>query len=69
MKISKKFRCFYHNVFLRLLLESSVLDKPYNQYISIVEHFWSGKQHRVVKGINFITLYYTISPEGTCSWL
>jgi hypothetical protein len=25
----------------------------------LVGHFWSGKHHRVVKGINLITLYYT----------
>ena len=42
-----------------LSVDDSVLDKPYSQYMSFVSHFWSGKHHRVVKGINLITLYYT----------
>lgn len=37
----------------------SVLDKPYSQYMALVSHFWSGKHHRAVKGINLVTLYYT----------
>jgi hypothetical protein len=31
--------------------------------MAFVGHFWSGKHHRVVKGINLITLYYT-DPHG-----
>ena len=27
--------------------------------MALVGHFWSGKHHRSVKGINLITLYYT----------
>jgi hypothetical protein len=42
-----------------LSVDDSVLDKPYSQKMALVGHFWSGKHHRVVKGINLITLYYT----------
>lgn len=44
-----------------LSVDDSVLDKPYSQYMALVGHFWSGKHHRTVKGINLITLYYTDS--------
>ena len=37
--------------------------KSSSQYMSFVSHFWSSKHHRVVKGINLITLYYT-DPSG-----
>ena len=40
-------------------VDDSVLDKPYSQYMALVGHFWSGKHHRTVKGIDLITLYYT----------
>jgi Transposase DDE domain len=42
-----------------LSIDDSVLDKPYSHYIGYVGHFYSGKHHAVVKGINLITLYYT----------
>jgi hypothetical protein len=44
-------------------VDDSVLDKPYSQLTAFVGYFWSGKHHRVVKGINLITLYYT-DPHG-----
>ncbi len=44
-----------------LSVDDSVLDKPYAHHISYVGHFYSGKHHAVVKGINLITLYYTDS--------
>jgi hypothetical protein len=40
-------------------VDDSTLDQPYSQYMALVGHFWSGKHHRVVKGINLITRYYT----------
>ena len=46
-----------------LSVDDSVLDKPYSHCVALVSHFWSGKHHRVVKGINLITLYYT-DPAG-----
>jgi len=42
-----------------LSVDDSVLDKPYSQYLAFAGYFWPGKQHRSVKGINLITLYYT----------
>ncbi len=42
-----------------LSVDDSVLDKPYSQYMALVSHFWSGKHHRSVKGINLVTLYYS----------
>lgn len=42
-----------------LSVDDSVLDKPCAQYISLVGHYYSGKHHKVVKGINLVTLYYT----------
>ncbi len=42
-----------------LSVDDSVLDKPYSHQISYVGHYYSGKHHAVVKGINLITLYYT----------
>ena len=41
-----------------LSVDDSVLDKPYNYKMAFVGHFWSGKHHQVVKGINLVTLYY-----------
>ena len=46
-----------------LSVDDSVLDKPYSHSVALVSHFWSGKHHRVVKGINLVTLYYT-DPAG-----
>ena len=41
-----------------LSVDDSTLDKPYSQHLALVSHVWSGKHHRVVKGLNLITLYY-----------
>ena len=46
-----------------LSVDDSTLDKPYSRHMALVGHFWSGKHHRVVKGVNLITLYYT-DPQG-----
>lgn len=46
-----------------LNVDDSTLDKPYSKHMDLVTHFWSGKHHRVVKGLNLITLYYT-DPQG-----
>jgi len=46
-----------------LNVDDSTLDKPYSQRMALVGHFWSGKHHRVVKGLNLITLFYT-DPQG-----
>ena len=47
-----------------LNVDDTTLDKPYSQKIALVGHFWSGKHHRVVKGLSLITLNYT-DPQGS----
>lgn len=44
-----------------LSVDDSVIDKPYSQpnKAELIDYFWSGKHKCSVKGINFITLYYT----------
>ena len=39
-----------------LILDDTTLDKPYAQHIELVHRHWSGKHHRVVAGINLLTL-------------
>lgn len=42
-------------------MDDSVIDKPYSEpnKTELIDYFWSGKHKRSVKGINFVTLYYT----------
>ena len=42
-----------------LVLDDSVLDKPYARHMDLVHHMWSGKHHRVVQGIDLLTLLWT----------
>jgi len=42
-----------------LVLDDSTLDKPYAQKIELVTRHWSGKHHRVVSGINLVSLLWT----------
>lgn len=42
-----------------LVLDDTVLDKPYARTMDLVHHMWSGKHHRVVKGIDLLTLLWT----------
>jgi putative transposase len=42
-----------------LVLDDATLDKLYSQKMALVTDRWSGKHHRVVKGINLITLLWT----------
>jgi putative transposase len=42
-----------------LVIDDSTLDKPYATQIELVSYHWSGKHHRVVKGINLISLVWT----------
>lgn len=41
--------------------DDTVIEKPYSDpnLTEVIGYFWSGNQHRPVKGINLITLYYT----------
>ncbi len=45
-----------------LVLDDTTLDKPYARQIELVTRHWSGKHHRVVAGINLLTLVWT---DGT----
>jgi len=42
-----------------LILDDSTLDKPYARHMDLVCWHWSGKHHKVVKGINLLTLLWT----------
>jgi putative transposase len=42
-----------------LILDDTTLDKPYAQQIALVHRHWSGKHHRVVAGINLLTLLWS----------
>jgi putative transposase len=42
-----------------LIVDDTVLDKPYSEKIGFVRYQWSGKHHRTVKGIGLITLIWT----------
>ena len=42
-----------------LVLDDSTLDKPYARNTELVSFHWSGKHHRVVRGINLQTLLWT----------
>jgi DDE superfamily endonuclease len=45
-----------------LIIDDTTLDKPYAQQIALVHRHWSGKHHRVVSGINLVTLLWS---DGT----
>lgn len=42
-----------------LVVDDTVLDKPYARKMGLVGRFWSGKHKRVVRGINLVTLAWT----------
>lgn len=42
-----------------LIVDDSVLDKPYSWKMELVHRVWSGKHKRVVHGIDLITLLWT----------
>src|SRR5438445_39245 len=42
-----------------LILDDTVLDKPYARRMDLVGYVWSGKHQRVVKGIDLLTLLWT----------
>jgi len=42
-----------------LILDDTTLDKLYTQMMELVTYHWSGKHHRVVKGIALLTLLWT----------
>ena len=42
-----------------LVLDDSVLDKPFARHMGLVGRFWSGRHRRVVQGISLVTLLWT----------
>jgi len=42
-----------------LVVDDTVLDKPYAHKMGLVGPFWSGKHQRVLRGINLVTLAWT----------
>lgn len=42
-----------------LVLDDSVLDKPFARHIGLVGRFWSGRHKRVVRGIDLVSLVCT----------
>jgi len=42
-----------------LILDDTTLDKPYAHKIELVHRHWAGKHHRVVAGINLLTLLWS----------
>ncbi|MDP9317169.1 MAG: transposase, partial [Chloroflexota bacterium] len=42
-----------------LIVDDTTLDKPYARTIELVRQHWSGKHHRVVHGINLVTLLWS----------
>lgn len=47
-----------------LIVDDTTLDKPYAQQIALVHRHWSGKHHRVVSGINLVTLVWSDGPHA-----
>jgi hypothetical protein len=42
-----------------LVIDDTVLDKPYAHKMGLVGQFWSGKHQRVLRGINLVTLAWS----------
>lgn len=42
-----------------LIIDDTVLDKPYARKMALVGRCWSGKHHRLVLGINLVTLVWS----------
>jgi putative transposase len=42
-----------------LIVDDTVLDKPYAHKMALVGQFWSGKHQRVVRGIDLVTLAWS----------
>jgi putative transposase len=42
-----------------LIIDDTTLDKPYAEKMDYVTYHWSGKHHKIVKGINLITALWS----------
>ena len=52
-----------------LVLDDSMLDKPYARKMELVHRHWSGTHHDVVDGINLITMVWTDGDAVVpCDW-
>jgi putative transposase len=48
-----------------LVVDDSVLDKPFARHMGLVGYHWSGRHQRVVRGIDLVTLLWT---DGDALW-
>jgi putative transposase len=48
-----------------LVVDDSVLDKPFARHMGLVGYHWSGRHRRVVRGIDLVTLLWT---DGDALW-
>jgi hypothetical protein len=48
-----------------LVVDDSVLDKPFARHMGLVGYHWSGRHKRVVRGIDLVTLVWT---DGDALW-
>src|SRR3954449_10464796 len=48
-----------------LVVDDSVLDKPFARHMGLVGYHWSGRLRRVVRGIDVVTLLWT---DGDALW-
>lgn len=48
-----------------LVIDDSVLDKPFARHMGLVGYHWSGRHKRVVRGIDLVTLLWT---DGDALW-
>lgn len=48
-----------------LVIDDTVLDKPFAQHMGLVDWHWSGRHRRIVRGINLVTALWT---DGDGLW-
>lgn len=48
-----------------LVVDDTVLDKPFARHMGLVAYHWSGRHRRVVRGIDLVTLLWT---DGDALW-
>lgn len=51
-----------------LVLDDSILDKPYASKIELVGRHWSGKHHGIVQGISLVSLLWTDGDRNPCGY-
>ena len=48
-----------------LVVDDTVLDKPFARHMGLVAYHWSGRHNRVARGIDLVTLLWT---DGDALW-